>query len=807
MPRPIKFILIVIAALLALAVAGAAMFAATFNPNDYKSQIIRLAQEKTQRTLAIPGDIKLSFFPKLGVDLGRVSLSERNSKTEFAAVDHARVALALAPLLSRRFVVDHVDIDGLRAHIVHDKSGANNYDDLLSKEEGKPGKESEKRGSGPVAFDIDSVRITNGNLAYEDRQTGRTLALSQLEAQTGRLADGADSKLQAHANIKSNTPPAELRLALKTGFRLELGTKRYTFKDMDLRLDGAAMGVQDLALELTGNADLRPAAQQVALDRIKLAATGKQAGKPLQLKLDLPQFTVTDTRVQASQLTGDMYVTLGTRTISASFKAPAFDGSPQDFTLPAVNIDAGVKDVQLDAKANISGALAGDLKQQLFTSPQLKVALSGSRNGTALHGALTTPFALNLKRQVVDLSNIVADFTLPNPRGGTLALQAAGKASADLGKHAATATLKGKLDESSFNARLGLASFSPMVYNADLGIDRIDLDRYLAPAPPANAPAGPKSNAPAQGKASEKPLDLSALRELHADAKVRIGALKVKNLRTANVRFDLHAAGGKLDVNPLTANLYGGTVNGILSATASRPARFSLKQNLTNIDVGPLLKDATGKNPLEGRGNVQLDVSTVGDTITQLRRGLDGTARLALRDGAVHGVNIAQAVRNAKAKIGELRGEAAPQSGTASAGEKTDFSELNASFRIANGIAHNDDLNIKSPLLRIGGAGDINLADERLDYLVRATVVTTLQGQGGPELQALRGLTVPVKLSGPFTALGWRIDFTGMARELAQQKIDEKKEQVRAQAQKAIEEQKGKVQEQLQDKLKGLLGR
>ena len=37
--------------------------------------------------------------------------------------------------------------------------------------------------------------------------------------------------------------------------------------------------------------------------------------------------------------------------------------------------------------------------------------------------------------------------------------------------------------------------------------------------------------------------------------------------------------------------------------------------------------------------------------------------------------------------------------------EKTDFTELNATFQIADGIARNNDLDLKSPFLRIGGDG------------------------------------------------------------------------------------------------------
>jgi AsmA protein len=118
---------------------------------------------------------------------------------------------------------------------------------------------------------------------------------------------------------------------------------------------------------------------------------------------------------------------------------------------------------------------------------------------------------------------------------------------------------------------------------------------------------------------------------------------------------------------------------------------------------------------------------------------------------------------------------------------------MSGSFRIVNGVAHNNDLDIKSPLIRVSGSGSIDLGQERVDYLAKTTVVTTLKGQGGPELEGLKGLTVPVKLSGPFDAIGYRVDFEGLASDLAKQKIDEKKEEVKA-----------KVQDQIQEKLKGL---
>jgi AsmA protein len=791
MRKTVKLLLIAIGVLLALAVAAAGMLAATFDPNGYKPQIIRLVQEKKQRTLSIPGNIKLTFFPRIGADLGKVGISEHAGSAEFAAIDSARVSLALMPLLSRQLVVDKITIDGLRAHLRREKDGSTNVDDLLSKEESS-GRQ--------IAFDIDGVDIRNADLVFEDRQQARRLELRKLDLRSGRIANGVPGNVQLTTGLKADKPRLDAKLALKTGFRFDLDKKRYVLDGMEGQVDGAFDDISGMVLKIAGDADLQPDAKRFALKDIRISGAGKRGGQPVDLKLDIPGLAVTDQRVSGSKLSGEFHFNDGARTIALVLAAPTFEGSPQSFKLPALTVDASVKDAKLDAKAKLSGALAGDIDKLLFTSPQLSLALSGKQGETALNGSLATPFSFDMAKQLVELSNIAANFTLPNPGGGTLALRAGGRAGIQLGKRIVTANLKGSLDGSAFDAKLGMSGAAPAAYTFDIGIDRLDLDRY-------RAKPSPNAAQPAPAPAKETPLDLSALKDLRAEGSMRVGALKAMNLRAANVRLDLHAAGGKLSIDPFAATFYGGNTAGAMSASASSPVRFSLRQTMTGIQVGPLLKDAIDKSPVEGRGNVQLDVAGSGATVALIRKSLGGSARLELRDGAVHGVNIAQAVRNAKTKIGEVRGDQPPQTGTAAAGEKTDFSEFAASFRIANGIAHNDDLNIKSPLVRVGGSGDIDLGAERLEYLARATVVSTLQGQGGPELQALKGLTVPVKLSGPFSALSWRIDFSGMARELAQQKVDEKKEEVRSKARQAIDEQKGKVQEQLQDRLKGLLGR
>ena len=83
-----------------------------------------------------------------------------------------------------------------------------------------------------------------------------------------------------------------------------------------------------------------------------------------------------------------------------------------------------------------------------------------------------------------------------------------------------------------------------------------------------------------------------------------------------------------------------------------------------------------------------------------------------------------------------------------------------------------------------------------MEYLAKATLVATATGQGGKDTSGLKGLRVPVRISGPFTSLSYKLDFNAMASGMAQEKIEKKKDEVRS-----------KLQDKLKDQIKGLFGR
>lgn len=405
----------------------------------------------------------------------------------------------------------------------------------------------------------------------------------------------------------------------------------------------------------------------------------------------------------------------------------------------------------------------------------------------------------------MSIGNLAAAIELQSPAllQKSLKVNLDGSISVDAKAQDVAARLAAHFDETNATTKVDVHGFSSPHIGFDAEVDRLNIDRYLSAGSPAeaqSAKAGSVKAAQPAATATDPKVDLSALKPLNLAGEVRIGALQVHNAKALKIKVGVHASGGRLDVAPMSATLYEGTLNGTAKVEADGN-RVAVNTTLDGISVGPLLSDLMGKELLDGHGGVKLNVTTAGATVGAMRRALGGSASIALHDGAVHGINIAQKLRDVKAAFGG----GASQTQAANTAEKTDFSELTASFAIKNGVATNNDLQAKSPLLRLNGAGTIDIGAGSLDYTVQASVVGTTAGQGGSELASLHGVTIPVHLSGPFTALSYQLDWGSLARQAAKSKATEQlKNLLGGQPQQG---NPSSGQKNLSDVLKGLLGK
>lgn len=383
------------------------------------------------------------------------------------------------------------------------------------------------------------------------------------------------------------------------------------------------------------------------------------------------------------------------------------------------------------------------------------------------------------------------------------------------------------LDDTNFTGEASVPSLEGAIppVRFDFAVDAIDLDRYLPPVSdatdedaPADEPAGDGT-----GTDGDTPIELPTemMRQLDIDGTFRVGSVKISNLTTSNIVIPVKAAGGKLALQDMQAQMYEGQFNGTTRIdVASDTPSYGVQMTLDGIQADPLLADLMQKDSfLSGGGEVAADITTSGNTVNKIMAGLNGQFNTAFTDGSINGINIGYQIRRAKAA---LTGKSLPEE---EGSVKTDFSSLSVSGTFADGVMSSDDLDMRSPLLRLGGEGTVDLPGEAVDYTMTTLITGTAQGQGGADLESLKGVQLDIPIRGSFDELaanfagvilsGMKDNITGNLKNQAKALADEKAEELKAQAdelkaakeaelREKAEEVKSEAVDKAKDKLKGL---
>jgi AsmA protein len=322
--------------------------------------------------------------------------------------------------------------------------------------------------------------------------------------------------------------------------------------------------------------------------------------------------------------------------------------------------------------------------------------------------------------------------------------------------------LSAQLDDSHLNGSVTVSNFDTRETTFELNLDRIDFDRYRAPA--SNAPAPKSPDQPAA------PLPASPLKSLLVQGTFGMGQAKFSGITLSDITMTLQARDGLVHLSPVKANLYGGKYSGdITYDVRGAVPEFQLNQQLTDVDMSPLLKDAANSQRLSGHGNASTMLAGHGSDSDAMLQSLSGHVELSLANGAIEGADLSYEIGVAQAL---LKQQALP-AGTNT--RHTRFDALKMSAAITNGVARTDDLIAATTYLRITGQGTTNLVSKALDLHLVASTPLTLAA-------------IPVSVTGSADDPKVRPDMQNLVKSQLKQK-----------AQDLI---KGK----LNDQLKGLLG-
>jgi AsmA protein len=705
MAKLLKLIGVLVAVLAGLVLVAAIVLPLVIDPNDYKEEIAAEVARQTGRTLNIEGDLSLSVFPWLGLDIGPAQFSNAAGFEDpyMARMETVQVRVKLLPLLRKQLEVDTVRLNGLVLNLARDKEGRTNWADLGDKAaadvtgKAKPDAAAgDKGGDGLAGLAIGGIEVSGARLTWDDQAAATRYEITDLAFTTGAIEPDQAFDLDLRFRASAAQPAIEGQFHLKGNVLLAAGLRVVEVTAASVDVEAAGSGVPG---------------EQVSL-----------------------------------LLASDVFVDLDAETVS----------------LPNMVLETlGLK---------ISGTVAGTAI--MADDPQL--------SGVLAVGQFSP-------RAVIDKLGLA-----PVATGDPLVLAQA-TASLDWtasAQHFAASNLNLSLDDTRIVGSARVDSFKQPAIGFALRVDQIDLDRYLPPEAAEGATDQPAAGE-ASGSSSDsaEPLPLETLRSLNLDGKLEIGKLTAFKLKSSDVVLQVKAKNGLLRLNPLGASLYAGQYSGDITLDARKDTpRFAIDEKVSGVQAGPLLQDLTGEARVEGTANVTAKLDGSGMSADAIKKTLNGTTSFSFIDGTVKGVNIAALIRKAQAK---LKGLPAPQEQQPN---QTDFSSMQGTATLSNGLVRNDDLLLQSPLLRITGNGQVSLPAETIDYTLTTKLVGSLEGQGGKSLEELKGVSIPVRVGGTFSKPTYVPDLGAALSDAAKARLEEK-----------VEEQKQKLQEKLGDELQDKL--
>jgi AsmA protein len=300
--------------------------------------------------------------------------------------------------------------------------------------------------------------------------------------------------------------------------------------------------------------------------------------------------------------------------------------------------------------------------------------------------------------------------------------------------------LSGAIGDAAFNGWASVDGTSKPLVKLDLDFQRLDIAASKTPAPSGSP--GSRGSQTSQGASqpwSNAAIDINGLNYVDAQVRVSAAEINIGEAHFAPAAIDATLAGGVLKAGITNLGVYGGQANGqlVVDASNANPA-YAFSSDLVGVRALPLLQSAADFDKLDGKMQAKIAVRSTGASQRAIMSNLSGTVFTVFQDGAIKGLNVAQMIRSLTSNT--LSGWQEGQQ------QATDLTQLSASFRIEKGQATTGDLNLVGPLVKMTGAGTVDLGVKTLAFRVEPKLVMTTEGQGRATDPV--GLGIPVVIEG-----------------------------------------------------------
>lgn len=343
--------------------------------------------------------------------------------------------------------------------------------------------------------------------------------------------------------------------------------------------------------------------------------------------------------------------------------------------------------------------------------------------------------------------------------------------------------LNAKLDETTLQGTVGIRDFIKPQIAINLNIDQFNFNHYQLAKTKQQAIA----KSPVAVTAATTLLPTKQLQKLHLQASLAIGELQFKKLNMRTITITIAAKDGVIRHQHAVGNILAGTMT--IDVNGKQPT-FALSETATAIAIEPLLATTFGSSKLIGTADIDTKLYAQGNSVQQLKASLGGNFDFAIRDGALKGFNAQNIIDKYKKLIGKSVGH--------SRANQTPFSIAEGNITIVNGVLNNRDLLIETSKLRITGSGDIDLANELIDYTSKSYIYRKSRNQDNSK--KVRSIPIIITIGGSFSDTTYKIQPIAMLRTKYQDKLLKKYES-------KLNEKSIEWVEKVKPELKGNLGK
>lgn len=425
-----------------------------------------------------------------------------------------------------------------------------------------------------------------------------------------------------------------------------------------------------------------------------------------------------------------------------------------DFVL---GLQPGTTPVEITAKVQNFGGLFEGAAQPMQASAQLaggQVTFDG-KGGPGL-------FAIGaLRADLPDTAAALAALGVPGvsvPQGLGRAMDVSGNLDFN-GTRAVLDDLRLGLDGNRLTGAITVALDDVPRVTGQLSAGALDLTAL-------SASDGEGASAPDVGAGwSKTRIDASGLSAFDADVALAAQSVDLGQFELGETRARVtnDAARAVIDISRVDA--YGGQIAGDFVMNNRSGLSVGGRLRADGVDMQALLAAAAGIDRFRATGEARVEFLGTGQTLDAIMRSLRGDGGFSTGRGVIEGIDLDRLMR-----------------GDMASGGTTVFDQTSATFTIGGGVLRNDDLTMALPFAKATGTGTVDLGGQAIDYTVTPVSLTARDG---------RGLSVPVRIRGPWADPKITIDLESAVKLNFQDEIDAREDEVRKRAEDRVTEELG----------------